>query len=285
MAMGIYTSGSAVGMVILAPVAAGSISTYGWRPTYVFIGIATLAIMVIAGFLMRKKPGASELSGELSNKEETSGEKQHASAELTGLTVREALRTSAFWTIFATYSCWSIGMMMVTTHMVAYAEDQGLARVTAASIISIAGGVGIVGRLGIGVASDRWGRKPFFILCFIIMGLMMLWLSQATVFWMFVLFAVFWGISTGGVGPVVMSWIGELFGLRHMGVIIGLLAAEFGAGAAIGPPLAGFIYDSTGTYTIAFVAGAILMFICAVVVSFVRPPKWGDQSQYSTTPP
>jgi len=274
-ALGVYTAGSGGGVVVIAPILGAIITSLGWRAAFLFIGIIALIVMISAGALIRKQPRASD---SLTSDDKLRHSEEQKPMELTGLTVKQAVKTTTFWMIFVVYTIWSISQMMVATHLVVYAEDQGLSTVAAASILSIVGGVTVVARIGMGAASDKWNTRYVLMLCYIIMGSIMLWLVSSSSYWMFCCFAVFWGIGFGGTTPVVVNWVGELFGLRHMGAIIGPLAAEFGAGAAIGPPLAGYIYDTTGSYTIPFVSGAIMIIICSVIVYFIRAPKWQNHS-------
>ena len=276
--MGIYFSGGGTGMMIMSPAAGGLVAAYGWRPSFLFVSIVAWIVIISCSLFLRKQPEERSLLPSGGNKDE----KPEGSAEIEGFTLREAMRTSTFWFFFVSYTCWSSSSMMVAYHLVAHAEDQGISSVTAAAILSIVAGAGVAWRPCIGLASDRWGRRPFLCLSYTGMCIAMIWLSWITSFWMFCLFGVLWGIVSSGVGPITMTWVGELFGMRHLGVIIGFLAAEFGVGAAIGPPLAGYIFDTTGSYTIAFILGAILALFSATIIFLMRPPRKPNRGRVSS---
>jgi len=88
-------------------------------------------------------------------------------------------------------------------------------------------------------------------------------------------FAVIFGLAFGGIDAPVVALLGDIFGLRHIGVIMGVLAVGWCIGAAIGPALAGRIFDVNGNYTFAFLACVIAMLIAAVLILLVKQPKRG----------
>ena len=73
--------------------------------------------------------------------------------------------------------------------------------------------------------------------------------------------------------PLMPAITGELFGLRNMGSIMGMAGISLGIGGTIGPVLAGYIVDSTGSYSIALLAGALAMFLAAAVVPLLKKPE------------
>ncbi len=93
---------------------------------------------------------------------------------------------------------------------------------------------------------------------------------------MLYLFAVIFGLSYGGIDPPIAALIGEVFGLRHIGVIMGVLVIGWSVGAGIGPALAGYIFDISGNYASAFLIGMVAMLIAAALILSVTQP--GQQS-------
>jgi len=88
--------------------------------------------------------------------------------------------------------------------------------------------------------------------------------------WMLYLFAVVYGIGYGGFDPPTLALVGDTFGLRNIGMVMGALVIGWGMGAAFGPAAGGFIYDVKGSYSIAFLAGAVFMLASALLVSPIR---------------
>jgi MFS family permease len=92
--------------------------------------------------------------------------------------------------------------------------------------------------------------------------------------WMGWLFAVVYGIGMGGMGTCHSAMAADSFGGRSFGAVMSLLEISFGLGGAIGPPLAGLLFDRTGSYLIPFslvLAGLGACFFCALFL--YRPPR------------
>ena len=88
---------------------------------------------------------------------------------------------------------------------------------------------------------------------------------------MLYVFGVVFGFCYGGISPAVTALIGDIFGLRNIGIIMGAINAGFGLGAAIGPAIGGFIFDVSNSYTLAFLIGALALLVAALCVAFTRP--------------
>jgi MFS family permease len=146
---------------------------------------------------------------------------------------------------------------------------------TAATLLSVIAGVSLAGRIAGGISSDRVGTKPVFIFCLLLQGAMMLWLMKATSVWMLYLFAAIWGFGYGGWAPLMTALTAELFGLRRMGSILGMVSVSFGIGGIAGPAIAGYISTATGSYSTAWLIGAIGMFLAAMIIPLLKTPKMG----------
>jgi MFS family permease len=84
----------------------------------------------------------------------------------------------------------------------------------------------------------------------------MFWLSGTMSGWMFQVFAIAYGLSYGGSFAMLSVLVAETFGVTHLGKIFGFAGIGSAAGGLLGPWLAGYIFDTTGSYSIAFVIGA-----------------------------
>jgi MFS family permease len=127
--------------------------------------------------------------------------------------------------------------------------------------------------IGLGVVSDKVGRKKVAITATIIQALVMVWLVWAQDLWAFYIFAVVYGLGNGGLYAGITPLLGDTFGLERLGTVLGLLEIGWGVGAAVGPLLGGFLYDSTGSYTWAFIAGAASMVVTAGLVAVLKPVR------------
>ena len=143
----------------------------------------------------------------------------------------------------------------------------------AATFLSVVGASNIVGRITMGSISDRIGRKFSLTICLIPMGVMMFWLTTIESTWAFYTFSAIFGFCYGGITPVVAATVGRFFGLQHMGSIYGSVVILAGVGGAVGPFLAGYIYDVTNSYFLAFMLGGIMSLLAALIVHFIKMPK------------
>jgi len=263
---GIIASGIGFGTMIMPPVANWLISSYGWRTSYVILaGIASVLILLAAQFLKRDP---SQL-----------GLLPYGAAEIeAGLTVEsrvfsfwEAIHTRQYWLFCAALFCCWFGICVILAHIVIHATGLEIPAASAANILAIIGGGGIVGRITMGGVADRIGNKLALIINFTLMSVAFLWLLAAKELWMFYLFAIIFGFSYGAVSTLESPMIAELFGLSSHGIIFGAVFFSDSVGAAIGTVLGGRIFDITGSYQSAFLACAALSVVTIILAMFFRP--------------
>jgi len=273
-ALGIIGAGSGLGILIIAPVSAWLISAYDWRTAYSAMGVIALVITIPAALLLKKDPkeiGAQPDGGPIPVASD------RAEPTDTGeFSITEAIRGRSFWLIFLTWAAWSFCLHMVMSHVVPRAEDLGIAPVQAATILGVLSGAIIPSRILIGRLSDRVDKRMISIVLALLHTVAMLWLMGCTQMWMFYLFAVVFGLANGGLDPCLVALVSDIFGLRNVGMIIGILVIGWSLGAAIGPYLSGLIFDLSGSYYFAFLSGALMMVLAAVFIYGLRAPRQGQ---------
>jgi len=161
-------------------------------------------------------------------------------------------------------------IFLVFTHLVPHATDIGFSAGEAATVLSLLGGATAAGRVLIGTLSDRIGRKLTAIICTLLLAGAMVWLIWSQDLWMLYLFALVYGLAYGGIGPSMAALVGDTFGLRQIGAILGVLDVGFGVGAAIGPAIGGLIFDVSNSYFMAFLLGAMVMLVAALLIALIR---------------
>ncbi|MFC2013333.1 MFS transporter [Chloroflexota bacterium] len=274
LALGVAGSGIGLGMVLIAPFATYLITSFGWRMAFIIIGLIAWLIVIPLSRLLRKGP--SEI-GALPDGKKTGSVKiiieepePENRTQLAGFSLLQASRTRSFW-IFSTIKLLlSFCYLLVLTHIVPHVMDIGIPAIQAATILSLAGVCMIAGRLIIGRVSDIVGRKSAAMTCSLILAGAMIWLTWSQDLWMFYVFGAVYGFCRGGLDPPITALIGDTFGLRSIGVIMGTINIAWGIGSAIGPAVGGFIFDVSESYFMAFLAGALAMFISAVLVALIR---------------
>lgn len=280
LALAIVGSGSGLGMIVMAPIAAYLISGYGWQTAYFIIGIVAWFTIIPCALPLRKAPTAVAPladAGRLAGATLTAHQEQPPN-EPGDFSLPQAAKTKNFWLLSLVWLLYSFCLHSVLIHLVPHAIDLGISPIEAAVILSLVGGTSIPGRLLTGRLSDAIGRKQTAIVSALLMAGAMLLLAGGSNLWMLYLFGIIFGLSFGGLDPPLIALIGDVFGMRHIGVIIGVLVVGWNAGAAIGPALAGYTFDVSGNYAFAFLAGMIAMLIAAVLILLVTQPKRGAQT-------
>jgi MFS family permease len=274
LALGIASSGAGLGTLLMAPFATYLITTVGWRTAYIVVGLIAWLVMIPLSRLLKKDPAEVGVlpDGIKSTSSETGIEEERRkdNTELAGLSLLQASKTGSFWLLGAIWLLYSFCYLLVLTHIVPHATDIGIPAMEAAVILSLMGGSNIAGRLLMGRVSDSMGRKATAIICALLVVGAMVWLIRSQDLWMFYLFGIVCGFSFGGLDPAVTALIGDIFGLRSIGIIMGILNVAFGIGAAIGPAVGGFVFDASKNYSMAFLAGALAMLIVALLIVLIR---------------
>lgn len=264
MMTGLVKVGTGTGQFAIPLVASMLIAAYGWQTSYLVIGAAAMVLLISIGQLLRRDPARMGLLPDGDRESQTESSKP---AE-TGFSLHEALRTRQFWTICVVYLATMFCLLMIMVHIVPHATDIGISSTVAAGVLSAIGAISMAGRFIAGIAIDRIGNRLSMIICFILLILVLLWLQLARELWMFYLFAVVYGFAHGGLFTAISPIVAEYFGLRAHGALFGIVFFSSMVGGAIGPVLAGHIFDITGSYTIAFWTGiAVAAFALLLVLS------------------
>jgi MFS family permease len=237
---GLVKAGTGAGQLVIPLIAGLCITRLGWRSACVVIGLITMVFVIGAGRLLRRDRG------------ETPGESNADRHSETGLSLQEALRNGPFWMLCTLNLLAASCMLIVMVHIVPHAIDMGMDTIKAAGVLSTIGGVSVLGRLSTGGAIDRIGTKKALIICLSILILSFLWLNISNKPWMMYLFGGIYGIAHGGTFTVLSPIVADLFGIRSHGALFGIVAFTGTVGGAVGPVLAGLIFDFTGSYNIIF---------------------------------
>ena len=128
----------------------------------------------------------------------------------------------------------------------------------------------IASRLITGRVSDSIGRKATAVTCALLTAGAMIWLIRSQDLWMLYIFGVVYGFSYGGLSPSLTALVGDTFGPRNMGMILGVMEIGWGIGAAISAAVGGLVFDVSNSYSMAFLGGALAMLTVALLVALTR---------------
>jgi len=156
-------------------------------------------------------------------------------------------------------------------HIAPHATDLGISAASAANILAAIGGASIVGKVVLGNAADKIGIRQVFLICFLLWSASLFWLVPATEMWRLYLFAVVFGFAHGGIVASHAPILAGLFGLSSHGLILGVGGLSVAFGAAVGPFLAGYIFDVTDSYQTAFLVCAAIAIVGLILTVVLRP--------------
>lgn len=266
---GIMKVGTGLGMMSVPFISSILIDKYGWNTAYMILGIVVLVTVIPLAQLLRRDPREMGLLPD----GDTVTEDRPIQLTEEGLTFKQVIRTRQLWMVCGFYAVLVYCGMTSLTHIVPFAEGLDISKTAAASIISVYGGVSMFGRLAMGYLGDKIGHKKAMLIGFIFAVLGMVWLQFARELWMLYLFAVVYGFSHGGFFTLISPLVAGLFGTRSQGILLGIVIFFGTIGGSIGMTLSGYLFDVTGTYTIAFIIMLGLIIVGLIILSLINPIK------------
>ena len=274
-AMALILCGVSVGGLVLSPLLSYIIISHGWRMAYVCAGlIVWLIILPSVGFVIKSTPQEMGLSPD--------GEESPVEEQLTTVapareaqewTLATALRAPLFWFVALGFSFVALGRVGVTTHQVAYLTDIGIEPMAAATALGFTAGIAIVGRLAVGYLADRISKKLLTVISFALEAVGVVILMQTKDMRLVWLYVVVFGIGGGGEVTIRPLLTGDFFGSASFGAIFGAMQLPLQVGTAIGPLLAGYIFDITTSYHLAFTLFLITYSIAIIAILLARRPR------------
>ena len=281
-AIGILRTAVAVGAAGVI-VVSWFINEFGWRSAFVATGIGILLIGIPTAFVMKPR---QELYGLLPDGDSpvktvdpathatSDTENQHYPNNDIGMTVTEALYSRAFWALSIGFAIRLMVTGAATLHAIPLVEDLGYSGATAAGVLGSMGMVSIVGRLGGGFMNDAFGTKPVAVASVCLLAVSCLILAYAQNLWQVMLFVAIYAPSYGCSAATMPAIKGDYFGRKSFGSILGLSGMVQMGGSMLGPIFAAYIFDTSGSYSIAFLTFAGLLIISAAMFMSLKKPRY-----------
>jgi MFS family permease len=250
--------------------------------TFIITGALVLIILLPANVLfLRHKPrevGQYPDGLTLPEAPSTAPNSTNSMNEMaTDWTLKKAVLSGRFWALIIFPFLSIVGIYIILVHNVKFLVDQGIDKMSAALIFAMAGVVSSIFRIFWGWLSDRIGREITFtmgILC-ACMGVSSLVLFESSGFKPFTYgFFLFFGMGWGVTAPMFMSVSADLFKGKIFGLIYGFVEAGIGMAGAIGAWVAGFIFDQTRSYKIAFILAVVVLLLSCAFIWLAAPRKF-----------
>ena len=276
------------------------VNSYGWRTAAFLAGVGIFVIVIPLSLILRHKPeqygylpdgddpnakSVAPPEGNPPSVEEaplsvsgTRGARGPSSVKVRwpeyDFSVREALRTLAFWMLILGTGARSITMTAVVIHQVVYlTEVRDIPLIQASAALGGMISISLIGRLGFGWLGDYVDKRYIMIITFLLQGLGIYILAGATSMSQVWLFVVVYGIAYGGAIPVYMAIVGEYYGRKNFATIRGFMQFFQIPTTVVGPIYAGWIYDATGSYQFAFMSFIVALLVGTGLLLLARRPR------------
>jgi len=261
--VGILGGAMSAGQMLVIPFSMVLISLYGWRASYLWLGVGILVLtlpMILA--FVRDDPAEKGLR--------PYGTGTAAGAAFGGVKderrvpVSEAMGVPAFWLLASTFFvCGYTSNGLVLTHLVPHAAEHGFSQMHAAQALGLMGAMNIVGTVASGWICDRFGRKGPLAFYYGVRGLSLIFLLYVWNVPSLHVFAAIFGLNYISTVPPTTTLTANIFGRLSVGALSGWIYFSHQVGSALGAWAGGAIFDATGSYSWAFASAAVLAFVAS----------------------
>jgi len=248
LAFGIVTAGGSFGQFLVVPAAQALLDAYDWRVT-LFILAALIAVIIPLALGVAGKPPASD----------------RADGPPLKQALAEAFAHPSFWLLNLGFFVCGFHIAFVGTHLPAYLRDQGLSPGVGAASLALIGLFNIAGSWLWGAWGSRGSKKGLLTLLYALRAaavavFILVPLSPASA----LVFASVFGFLWLGTVPLTNGLVAQIYGLRHLSALAGVVFLSHQVGAFLGAWLAGLAFDATGSYVLMWIVSIVLALVAAV---------------------
>jgi MFS family permease len=276
-ALSLMALGFSASIAVHPPLAQWLIDQAGWREAWLWLGLITwLLLLPLIVIFVQNRPEDLELVPDGSAADRGGAADPigpPAQAADAGLTVRQALRTPAFWTIALSFATFSMLVTGLFFHQVAIYSNRGISPQAASWLFSISALTMVLAMPVFGRLLDRLPTKPMFAGALLTMTAAMLALVLVRNVPTAIAYAIVFGINNAAMHTHISYLWPHYFGRRFLGSIQGSAQTIAVVGASLGPIPLGAAYDLFGSYQGALLLLSLLPVLCAVAVLFMQPPR------------
>jgi MFS family permease len=263
LALAIVAAGVGFGALVFAPLINYLILNHGWRSSFLVVGILYLVIIVSAAPLVRKSPvGIARSQGDSVPMVETGPE----------MSTAQALTHASFLILTFAGCVTTFTFQVLSVHLVPFVTDVGITPTIAAASVGLMGAVSTAGRLMAGPLSDVIGWKKTLVISLCGLTAMGVWLLLVRAEWMLYFFAVVFGLFWGFRTTSMVGAMGSFFGVRSLGELIGINGAVGNISGAFVPYIAGYVFDTLGSYRTVFASLTVLTLLASLLIMVMRKP-------------
>mgnify|MGYP001577395404 FL=1 len=281
--IGLLGGAISAGQLIVIPLSMGLAVFYGWRQSYLWLGLGLFALILpLSIWLVRNDPAEKGLRPYGAARAMPSPGMTSLPAERR-VSVTEAAQVPAFWLLVATFFvCGYTSSGLVLTHLIPHSMEHGFSEMAAAQALGVMGAMNILGTVASGWICDRFGRKGPLAFYYFFRGLSLLFLLYVWNVPSLHLFAAIFGLNYISTVPPTTTLTANIFGRYSVGELSGWIFLSHQVGAALGAAIGGWIFDWTGSYGWAFVSAAILAVIAAGLSLLIKEEPVSPRAKPAT---
>jgi MFS family permease len=248
LAAGIASAGIGLGTVLVPLLATAAISTLDWRMALRLMSAGVLVAGLVSTGLLKRAPVARPEGAKPEPASTNTSAAVAASITPGGATLRQALQDKRFWWFYLFTFTSAPTMFIPFAHVSASARDIGVHDASAVGLVGLIGIGSLIGRFAIGALADRLGRLQTLTLAQVSMGGTYLLWMVAGGYPALAIFALWFGLSYGGIVSLMPAICMDMFGARAVSSIVGALYTAAALGNLLGPVVAGAVFDHTASY-------------------------------------
>lgn len=268
--MSLYAIAAGLGGAIIVPLLSKSIMLYGWKTTAIFSGLAFWIVGIPATLIFRNYPEDMGLLPDGVPEVELDSETVVALEDEPKLTTREALQSGVFRRLLLAESLRTFLLASIVLHEIPHLVNLGIDEVTAAGILGLMISISIPGRLIFGFLGDYFEKRKLLAVTMILQGIGVLIFAYASNIAHVYAFVAIYGLTYGGCIPLLMAFRGDLFGRKKFAQMSGIMSPFRTIGNVVGPVFAGYLFDLTGSYKIAFITFTCIAILSGISFYFVK---------------
>lgn len=268
--MSLYAIAAGLGGAIIVPLLSKSIMLYGWKTTAIYSGLAFWIVGIPATLIFRNYPEDMGLLPDGVPDVELDSDTLVALEDEPKLTTREALQSGVFRRLLLAESLRTFLLASIVLHEIPHLVNIGIDEVTAAGILGLMISISIPGRLIFGFLGDYFEKRKLLAVTMILQGIGVLIFAYASSIVHVYTFVVIYGLTYGGCIPLLMAFRGDLFGRKKFAQMSGIMSPFRTIGNVIGPVFAGYLFDLTGSYKIAFITFTCIAILSGISFYFVK---------------
>ena len=270
-AMGFAYLGIGVGGAIVPLLSAALVNAFGWRVALQVLGVLIIVLALPFAYFVRESPDDARLKGSRSDKPMPDGARAFQASGFGAV-----LRTPAFFLLAAASMCSIAAVGGTNQHLKLYLSlDRGYSQGEAARIISLVLALSIAGRLFMGWLADRIPKKQVMLIIYLLVAAAIPLLFLASFPGAMYAFAVVFGLGLGGEYLIIPLIAAELFGVKVLGRLLGVVLTADGVAEAVSPMAVGYLRDATGSYRIGFSLLILIALAGAAAVAALPSPPAG----------